>query len=669
MKNNFKFLFLIKYSSYIYVIIINLLSFIMCDDLQRIFTNIYQNMKYLPEGEEIRFDRNQICANNPLASDLIKNEYNDTEEKYFCFANKSLYVLINSSYSEILFNLNLTSNCQFEKYYELIIYTSQNNLINFIVSFISNQNQINFYHYIKKIQSKEIIYKSYTKKFEGKQITSLSISCKIVIVNEINEKHLINETNLDGYYNNIRYIKSSIVKNSYFIFICFIEYNDDNDDKNSQNFPIICIFYNYKNKTFSERIDTSYDYEEQYYPLESIQTYYFEENKNIIFFINYYNGAQSKSINEKFKLVKSGECKFSQTKFLYYFLGYNKTNNNYILISNNNDTINCNINKTIIPNITFYDLDSISHITSTTNIINQIETTYIISSTELSSTTIPYFINSSIIVPLSTPLNINSTISSLVTIPFSSFFSTYILSSSSFSNFDSEQLIIKSTLINTISIESTLIGKTTISSSSMKTTSFTDSTNNILLNSTLILPKTSIPIIHDSMTQISIPETTLLLTNFPSFSIYNKSFTFLSDKETTINEENNNIIIYEKIETKKGKIMEELPNIIKNIEIGKIYEKIGEDYSILIYPTNSTYLTSKTHVNFSECETILRNHYKIPDSDIMTFLQIELNNENSKSLINQVEYQVYDGKKTLLNLSLCDNIEIQVVYAIKNNSL
>ena len=115
--------------------------------------------------------------------------------------------------------------------------------------------------------------------------------------------------------------------------------------------------------------------------------------------------------------------------------------------------------------------------------------------------------------------------------------------------------------------------------------------------------------------------------------------------------------------------MEELPFIIKDIEIGKIYEKIGEDFSILIYPTNSTYLTSKTHVNFSECEAILRNHYKIPDSDIMTFLQIELNNEDSKSLINQVEYQAYDGKKTLLNLSLCNNINIQVVYAIKNNSL
>ena len=76
-----------------------------------------------------------------------------------------------------------------------------------------------------------------------------------------------------------------------------------------------------------------------------------------------------------------------------------------------------------------------------------------------------------------------------------------------------------------------------------------------------------------------------------------------------------------------------------------------------------------THVNFTECENILRKHYKIPDSEMMTFLQIELENDNSKSLINQVEYQAFDGNKTLLNLSLCENVNIQIIYSIKNKSL
>ena len=119
----------------------------------------------------------------------------------------------------------------------------------------------------------------------------------------------------------------------------------------------------------------------------------------------------------------------------------------------------------------------------------------------------------------------------------------------------------------------------------------------------------------------------------------------------------------------KDNIMEKISSIIEDIKIGNVYQKKCDDFSILIYPTNSTYLTLMTHVNFTECENILRKHYKIPDSEIMTFLQIELENDNSKSLINQVEYQALDGNKTFLNLSLCENANIQIIYSIKNKSL
>ena len=127
--------------------------------------------------------------------------------------------------------------------------------------------------------------------------------------------------------------------------------------------------------------------------------------------------------------------------------------------------------------------------------------------------------------------------------------------------------------------------------------------------------------------------------------------------------------IYEdKIYVNKDNLKEEIPSIIKKIEIGKIYKKVGEDYSILIYPTNSTYLTSTTHVDFNECEKKIRKHFNISDSNIITFLQIELENEDSKSLINQVEYQAYDQNINLLDLSICNDVNIQVFYAIKNNS-
>ena len=132
---------------------------------------------------------------------------------------------------------------------------------------------------------------------------------------------------------------------------------------------------------------------------------------------------------------------------------------------------------------------------------------------------------------------------------------------------------------------------------------------------------------------------------------------------------NEEIIHEEKINKTKEDLMKNLSSIIDDIKIGQIHKKIGEDFTVLIYPTNSTYLTNVTHVNFSKCETILRKYYNISDSTIMTFLQIETENDNTKSLINKVEYQAYDGNKKVLDLSLCNDVDIQVFYAIKNSSL
>ena len=123
----------------------------------------------------------------------------------------------------------------------------------------------------------------------------------------------------------------------------------------------------------------------------------------------------------------------------------------------------------------------------------------------------------------------------------------------------------------------------------------------------------------------------------------------------------------ERIYIKKENLFDEIPYILETIEIEKINKKIGDDFSILIYPTNSNFDSGTTHIIFSECESILREHYKIPNSTI-TFFQIEIENNNSKSLINQVEYQAYEGKKPL-NLSLCNDTSIEILYAIKNNSL
>ena len=178
--------------------------------------------------------------------------------------------------------------------------------------------------------------------------------------------------------------------------------------------------------------------------------------------------------------------------------------------------------------------------------------------------------------------------------------------------------------------------------------------------STLFIDSISSKIVNNQTTKSKILTTTPnILSN--NLNNENKSISIASSliysnpSSAEINKLKVNII--------KENLFEKISDIIDEIEVEKIYEKNNDDFSIYIYPTNSTHFPSSIHVNFSECEKILRNHYKIPDSSIMSFLQIELNNDVSNSLINQVEYQAYDGKKTLLDLSLCDD-EILMLFIL-----
>ena len=127
----------------------------------------------------------------------------------------------------------------------------------------------------------------------------------------------------------------------------------------------------------------------------------------------------------------------------------------------------------------------------------------------------------------------------------------------------------------------------------------------------------------------------------------------------------------QKIELKidKEELLNNLTNLINNIEIGNNYEFIGEDYNVVIKPINSSYLESSTHINFTQCEITLRNILNISSSRILTFLQMEINNKNDKSITNNVGYQVHDDNKNLLDLSLCNDSNIQIFHSIKNSSL
>ena len=120
----------------------------------------------------------------------------------------------------------------------------------------------------------------------------------------------------------------------------------------------------------------------------------------------------------------------------------------------------------------------------------------------------------------------------------------------------------------------------------------------------------------------------------------------------------------------KEEIVDNISFIINEIEINKTYEILCQDSNVKISPINTNeYEKISTFIDFMTCEDNLRHYYKIPSTSILTVFQIEFIQENSQSLINQLEYAVFDEQKNKLDLSICSNDEIKIYYGISNPSI
>ena len=138
-----------------------------------------------------------------------------------------------------------------------------------------------------------------------------------------------------------------------------------------------------------------------------------------------------------------------------------------------------------------------------------------------------------------------------------------------------------------------------------------------------------------------------------------------SEKATTNLIEYNIITINEKRTI--DEILSNITDFLKDKKIGENYEVKTEKNIIYIRPSNSTgIIPSKTHLNLSQCESVLRDEYHLNYS-ILTLFQIEIANKNNESLVNKVGYKIYDENFTELNLSKCKDLNIEVIYGIKKD--
>ena len=127
-------------------------------------------------------------------------------------------------------------------------------------------------------------------------------------------------------------------------------------------------------------------------------------------------------------------------------------------------------------------------------------------------------------------------------------------------------------------------------------------------------------------------------------------------------------IIWGKINLTKNEIENNLNEIIRIVEIKQKYKLDGDNYNITISPIDEINSFNSSYVDFSECEKILKEQYDLPSEEILTILQIEIDKMNDKSLINQIEYAIFNEQKQKLDLDYCKDVEIKINYEIKNES-
>ena len=112
-------------------------------------------------------------------------------------------------------------------------------------------------------------------------------------------------------------------------------------------------------------------------------------------------------------------------------------------------------------------------------------------------------------------------------------------------------------------------------------------------------------------------------------------------------------------------IINNVTDFMKNKNFDKPYQLKGDNYSVIIKSLNEK-IENTNNIDFSRCEKIIRNKY--PDQDFK-IIQFNIENHNENIYTDQVEYEVYNNLGQKVDLSICENVKVNIEYKIKDNSL
>ena len=581
--------------------------------------------------------------------------YND-EEYIICRFKNTIYILYKENTQIAIIN---DENIN-EHYCKIIPYKLTNNHLTFIITYINSDNKFNLIVYeIDKNSGNYTLLKN--KVFNNSYVKD-AISCDymnnalVCFLSELDTNNLISiSINLEDDYKedilskfqksySIEIIKSIVSQDKKVSLVCYID----------TSFNYKCSLFNVEKKVWSNEIALIYYSQKSNYETNII--YISDTSEYILYAYSTPQKIEFLIFDESFKIISKNHqnytCfiskEFSNCEQIISSLFYDTKSGNYTLMAkctNLTDYYILNIERDCDSYFPLEDfifqisLSTTIFLTQTTILTNYLTT---IPLTTISVTTNPFTTNPFTTNPFTT---IPLTIIPLTTIPLTTIpLTTIPVTTNHFTTIPLTTIPLKTIPLTTIQLTTiplttiplTTIQLTTIPLTTIPLTTIPLKTISSLLSSFLSLP---------SSTEISqkIPNSTILYSlDLPSIA------SSISLNYIDFYDEGN--IIKGKINITKKEAEKNIKQIMEIIQINQKYKLYGEDFNLTISPINDINSFNSTYVELNECEEILRGQYELSSEEILIILQIEIDKMNKKSLVNQIEYAIYNEQKEQLNL-------------------
>ena len=126
-------------------------------------------------------------------------------------------------------------------------------------------------------------------------------------------------------------------------------------------------------------------------------------------------------------------------------------------------------------------------------------------------------------------------------------------------------------------------------------------------------------------------------------------------------------VCFEKDSSKSvNEILDSLDELVKDTDPEQSYIISGAGYTIYIKDIDEFIEESTVNIDFTKCEEKLREN--LPENAKLRMLQLNLEKEGENSFTDQVEYRVYDESGNPIDLTACNDVEINIEYEITDPS-